>query len=419
MIDINLIRTNPELVKKNNTTRNVTVDIDQILDLDNRYRALLTTVEQMRSERNKSPKGKPSEEELAKLKMTSELIKAHEAEIDTMKQQLDQLLLQLPNINHETTAIGRDDKGNKVERFVNQKPEFDFEPKEHFELGESLDLIDTERGARLSGSRFWYLKNELVSLQFAVMQYVSQKLIKKGFIPMIPPFLVKEQAMYGTGFFPAEKNEIYSVNPGEDNLYLIGTSEVPLVSYHTDEIIDVLNPKRYFAYSSCFRREAGTYGKDTKGIIRGHQFDKLEMVIFAEPEQSWKEHDLILSLEEEIMTELGFHYQVINICSGDLGFPAAKKYDIEVWLPGQKQYRELTSTSNTTDFQARRLNIRHKDINGKNSFVHTLNGTASALGRTLIAIMENHQTKEGYIKVPAVLQPFMPNNLALIKREQD
>lgn len=417
MIDINLLRSDPELVKKNNATRNVNIDIEEILRKDSEYRALLTQVETLRSQRNQKPKSKPTSEELETLKKLSETIKAKEIEVQSLKAELDLLLCQLPNLNHETTAIGKDDSGNKVERLVNAKREFDFEAKEHFELADKLDLIDMERGARLSGARFWYLKNELVLLELALLQYVSKKLYEKGFCPMIPPFMVKEQAMYGTGFFPAEKNEIYNVNPDEDNLFLIGTSEVPLVSYHMDEIIDVTQPKRYFGLSPCFRREAGTYGKDTKGIIRGHQFDKLEMVIFCKPEDSWKEHDLILAIEEEILTELGFHYQVLNVCSGDLGFPAAKKYDTEVWLPGQKRYRELTSSSNTTDYQARRLNIRHRDAQGKNQLVHTLNGTACALGRTLVAIMENYQTREGYITIPTILQPYMPNQMSSIKRQ--
>jgi len=415
MIDINLIRTNKELVEKNNASRNVKVDLEKIVTLDNEYRKLLTTVEELRSERNKNPKGKPTPDELKKLRELSETIKTKEAGLQNIKTELDGLLVHLPNINHETTAIGKDDTENKIERFVNEKPAFDFEPKEHFELGELLDLIDTERGAKVSGSRFWYIKNELVLLQLAIIQFVSRKLLEKGFTPMIPPYLVKEHAMFGTGFFPADKNEIYTVNPGEDELYLIGTSEVPLVSYHMDEIIDVSQPKRYFGISPCFRREAGTYGKDTKGIIRGHQFDKIEMVSFAKPEDSWKEHEYFLSIEEEIMKELGFHYQVVNICTGDLGFPAAKKYDIEAWLPGQKKYRELTSTSNTTDYQARRLNIRYKDDKGKNALVHTVNGTAASM-RPLIAIMENYQTKDGEIKIPEILEPFMPSGPMIIKR---
>ncbi|OGC81970.1 MAG: serine--tRNA ligase [Candidatus Abawacabacteria bacterium RBG_16_42_10] len=415
MIDINLIRTNKELVEKNNASRNVKVDLEKIVTLDNEYRKLLTTVEELRSERNKNPKGKPTPDELKKLRELSETIKTKEAGLQNIKTELDGLLVHLPNINHETTAIGKDDTENKIERFVNEKPAFDFEPKEHFELGELLDLIDTERGAKVSGSRFWYIKNELVLLQLAIIQFVSRKLLEKGFTPMIPPYLVKEHAMFGTGFFPADKNEIYTVNPGEDELYLIGTSEVPLVSYHMDEIIDVSQPKRYFGISPCFRREAGTYGKDTKGIIRGHQFDKIEMVSFAKPEDSWKEHEYFLSIEEEIMKDLGFHYQVVNICTGDLGFPAAKKYDIEAWLPGQKHYRELTSTSNTTDYQARRLNIRYKDDKGKNALVHTVNGTAASM-RPLIAIMENYQTKDGEIKIPEILEPFMPSGPMIIKR---
>ncbi len=235
------------------------------------------------------------------------------------------------------------------------------------------------------------------------------KLRSKGFTPILPPVLVREKAMEATGFFPADRNEIYTVNADDDNLFLAGTSEVPLCMLHADKILDAKDlPKRYFAFSTCFRREAGTYGKDTAGIIRVHQFDKMEMFSFCHPDNSEQEHELILKIEEEIMQDLGFHYRVINICGGDLGAPAAKKYDIEVWIPSQNKYRELTSASNCTDFQARRAKIRF-DNEGKKTLVHTLNGTAFASTRTLLAIMENYQQKDGTILIPPILRPYLGN----------
>ena len=257
------------------------------------------------------------------------------------------------------------------------------------------------------------MKNEGALLEFALLQYVMQKLHGKGFAPVIPPVLVKEEAMYATGFFPADRNEIYHVNPSTkdnpegDDLYLVGTSEVPLNMLHYKEILEDKDlPIRYAGFSTCFRREAGSYGKDTAGIIRVHQFDKIEMFIFCKPEDSEAQHELIRETEEEIMQELGFHYQLVNICGGDLGAPAAKKYDIEVWIPTQDKFRELTSCSNCTEFQARRSKIRYKK-DGKTEYLHTLNGTAMASARTIVAIIENYQNKDGSVTIPEVLRPFM------------
>lgn len=286
------------------------------------------------------------------------------------------------------------------------KPNFGFQPKEHFEISGIQSFLDLERGAKVSGSRFYYLKGKLAQLERALLQFTLDTLIPKGFELILPPLLVQEGAMFGTGFFPAEKNEVYSVNPEEDNLYLIGTSEVPLIYMHSGEVMDLKEgAKKYLAITPCFRREAGSYGKDTKGIFRVHQFYKVEMVIFCEPTQSWNLHEEILSHEEEIIKKLGLPYQVLNICSGDLGFPAAKKYDCEGWFPGQGRYRELTSTSNTTDYQARRSNIKYKTSEGKKEYLHTLNGTA-VTDRCLIAILENYQQEDGSVVVPEVLRSY-------------
>jgi seryl-tRNA synthetase len=279
-------------------------------------------------------------------------------------------------------------------------------PKDYMSLGENLDLIDTERAAKVAGSRFGYIKNELVLLEFALIKLVMDTARKEGFVPVIPPVMVKNEMARGTGYFEAsDEKEAYYL-PADD-MYLTGTSEQSITAMHAGEILNEKDlPKRYVAFSTCFRREAGSYGKDTKGILRVHQFDKLEMVIFSKQEDSKKEHQLLLSIEEKLMKALKLPYQVINICTGDLGRPAAAKYDIETWLPSENTYRETHSTSNCTDFQARRLNIRYRDAENKMKYVHTLNGTAFAIGRILIMIMENYQQKDGSIKVPKILQKY-------------
>ena len=321
-----------------------------------------------------------------------------------------------PNLSHSTTPVGKDESGNIVQSYFGKKLEFDFKPKNHIELGTNLDILDEKRAAKISGSRFVFLKNEGVLLELALVQYVLNALIKKGFTPLLPPFLVKEKAMYGTGFFPVEKTQYYKTEL--DDLFLIGTSEVPLCAYHSDEFLDAgVLPLKYTAFSTCFRREAGTYGKDLGGMLRVHQFDKVEMFIFAHPEKSWEEYERLKDNLEEIMQGLGFHYRIVNMCTGDIGTPNAKKYDLEAWLPGQNNYRELASCSHDTDFQARRLNIKYRDGKRK-ELVHTMNSTACAVGRTLIAIYENYQDRDGNIKIPEVLLPYM-NGIDIISAKKD
>ena len=384
----------------------MSVDVDEILDLDNEKNALQKKIDELRAERNKKSKSKPTEEEIKLMRKLGEEVDGLEDLMEKKKGYVQSLLMKLPNINHGTTPIGPDESFNRVERAVGEKPSFDFAPKEHFDVTTVKDLIDLERGARASGSRFYYLRGKVAQLERAIMQFAIDKVTNKGFELVLPPILVKDAAMFGTGFFPAEKNEIYSVNPGEDNLYLAGTSEVPMVYFHEDETIEEKElPKKYAAISPCFRREAGSYGKDTKGIFRVHQFYKVEMVVVCKPEESWVWHESLLSIEEEILKDLGLSYQVVNICSGDLGFPAAKKYDCEGWFPGQGRYRELTSVSNTTDFQARRSNIKIKTSDGRREFAHTLNGTA-VTDRALAAIIENYQQEDGTVIVPEVLRKY-------------
>jgi seryl-tRNA synthetase len=319
-------------------------------------------------------------------------------------------LAQIHNIPDSSVPAGPDQTGNKVVKQEGKLRKFDFKIKDHIELGRSLDIIDKKRAVKVSGSRFTFLKNEAYTIQFAIIRYLEDKLTKKGFIPMIPPVLVKEEAMFGSGFFPAEAGEYYQID--RDNLYLVGTAEVPLASYHSNEILKESElPKKYLGYSSCFRREAGNYGQDTKGIFRLHQFDKVETFILADPKDSWQIYEEELAaISEEILVELELPYQKVLMCGGDIGMPNAKKYDFEVWLPSQKRYRELMSCSHDTDFQARRLKIRYRDKKGKINYLHTMNNTALAIGRTLIAILENYQERDGSVKMPKVLQKYIGFN---------
>jgi len=323
----------------------------------------------------------------------------------------------LPNLPLQNVPVGANETDNVVMKEVGKRPVFNFSPKNYIQISENLDIIDVKRAAKTSGSRFGFLKKEGALLEIGLIQFAIELLFKKGFEIIIPPTLIKPELMWAMGYVERGKEEIYYLE--KDNLYLIGTAEQIIGPMFAGEIFNENElPKRIAAFSSCYRREAGSYGKDTKGILRVHQFDKVEMFIFSKPEDSIKEHQFLLSIEEEIMQNLGIPYRVINICTGDLGDQAAAKYDIEAWLPGQNEgkgeYRETHSASNCTDFQARRLNTKYKTKNGL-EFVHTLNGTAIAIGRTIIAIIENYQTKEGFVKIPKVLWKYT-NGLKIIKR---
>lgn len=419
MIDLKQLRENKEEYSKGFAKKQAKVDIDKVLQIDEDYRAVLQKVEEYRGEKNQVSKLIPTlkdderQTKIAEMKSLGEKLGQAENEMDKLYAELKALTDGIPNPPHESVPDGKSDEENQPIKTVGELPKFGFKPKDHLELGTLLDVIDMETATKTSGARFYYLKNELVQLEFALINWLLQKYVKKGFTPVTVPMLVNEEMMYATGFFPADKNEIYTVNPKTeenpdgDNLYLVGTSEVPLAGLHMFNITKADDlPKRYVGFSSCFRREAGSYGKDTKGILRVHQFDKMEMFSFCHPDKSWEEHDFLLSIEEEILQELGLPYQVVNICGGDLGAPAAKKYDCEVWIPTQESYRELTSCSNCTDFQARRGGIRYKDENGTH-FMHTLNGTAMASTRTLIALLENHQQEDGSVQIPQILHSFL------------
>ena len=422
MLDLKALREDPEAFRSGLRRRSPALagDVDRLLGLDRERRELTTQVEELRAEQNRGSKavGSATAEDrdrvIASLREVSERLGDLEPRLDRADEEVRALLATLPNVPHESVPEGETDEDNTLVRSVGDPPELGFEVRDHVDLGTALGIVDLERAARVSGARFTYLLGEAVLLQWALVRYCLDRLIPKGFVPVVPPVLVREEAMYGTGFFPTDEAQIYATR--DDDLYLVGTSEVPLAGLHQGELLDSASlPRRYVGYSTCFRREAGAYGKDTRGIFRVHQFDKVEMFSFTEPEASWDEHELLLSCEEELVQGLGLPYRVMNVCTGELGASAAKKYDIEVWLPGQQRYRELTSCSNTTDYQARRLECRVRGPDG-NRPLHTLNGTACAVGRTLIAILENHQQEDGSVLVPDVLHPYLPEEHRVLRR---
>jgi seryl-tRNA synthetase len=412
MLDVKMVRANPDEVRRALARRGgSTSSLDEFLALEEDRRRLLTDVESRRAARKRASDeiavvkkaGGDAEQAIAAMRALGDTIKEREASLAEVEERLKTMLLEIPNIPLPGVPDGGEEDA-VVLRHVGTPPEFDFAVRDHLDLGLALDLIDMERAAKVSGSRFAYLKGDLVLLQFALVRYGLDIIGAKGFRPVIPPVLVREEAMYGTGFFPTDRAQVYETVDGD---CLVGTSEVPLAAMHMQEFLEAEKlPLRYAGYSSCFRREAGAAGRDTRGILRVHQFDKVEMFSFCLPEQSAFEHELILSAEEEILQGLGIPYRVVNIAAGDLGAPAAQKFDCEAWMPGQQQYREVTSASNCTDYQARRLDCRYRTDTGPR-FVHTLNGTGIAVGRTLIAIMENYQRADGSIAVPKVLQPLM------------
>jgi len=413
MLDIKIIRENPELVKDNIKKRNLTLDVDAFLELDKRKNFLIVKTDELRALKNKVSKLIPTfsneerPEKITEMKKVWEELKNLEIEQKEINQKWYDQYIRFPNLLDPTAAVWNDDEDNKAVDTFLEPTKFDFEPKSHSEIGEKKDWIDVEKGSEVSGARFWYLKWDLVFLQFALVNYAMSQLWAEGFTPILPPLMTKQKALFGTGFFPADEDWLYQVNPWIDELYMIGTAEVPVTSYHCDEIIDVEKPKKYVGYSTCFRREAGSAGKDMKWILRWHQFDKIEMVTFCKPEESQKMHNEMVTIEEKIWQSLGIPYQKLNVCSGDLWNPAMKKFDLEAWMPGQQRFREVTSCSNVWEYQSRRLNIKYKDSDWNRQFVHTLNGTVIALSRCLIAIIENYQTKDWNVKIPEVLIPFM------------
>ncbi len=411
MIDIAILRTDPEALKASIARRGLEMDIDALGELDEARRMIRIEAEDLRAEQKQSGKaiaqleGDERQEAIVSASRIADDYKAKLAKADELDAQFDEQWIRIPNIVDDSVPDGAtEDDSVEIKRW-GEVPTFDFEPRDHRQLGETLGMIDTERAARLSGSRFGYLMGPAVFLEFGLVRFAFDRLAERGFTPVVPPLLVREQALFGTGFFPDTEQQIYKL--ADDDLYLVGTAEVPLAGIHMDEILAEEDlPVRYAGFSTCFRRESGAAGRDTTGIFRVHQFDKVEMFSFCHPDRSSDEHEFLFETEESIIQALELPYRVVNVAVGDLGGSAAKKYDIEAWFPGQDRFREITSCSNTTDFQARRLKVRFKSESG-NALVHTLNGTAIAVGRILLALMENHQQADGSILIPEALQPYV------------
>jgi seryl-tRNA synthetase len=414
MLDLKLIRSEPERIKTALARRGAAEQVDELLALDARRRQLLPEVESAQAERKTLSKqigeakqaGGDAEELMATVQGLKERIESGKEELEKVEAELGRIVVSLPNLPDPDAPEGMTEEDAVVLREVGERPEFDFEPRDHLDIGTGLGLIDMEAAARLSGSRFAYLKGDLVMLELALVRFAIELVRAEGHEPVVPPVLVREEALEGTGFLPGDRDQIYEIP--KDELFLAGTSEVALAGLHADQILDAAElPLRYCGFSTCFRREAGAAGRDTRGIFRVHQFDKVEMFSFVEPSQSAAEHERLLAIEERILGELEIPYRVVNVAVGDLGAPAAKKYDCEAWIPSQERYRELTSCSNTTDYQARRLGCRYRAADGESpQAVHTLNGTAVAVGRTMIALIENRQDRDGGFTLPKTLHKY-------------
>ena len=411
MLDLKQIRDDPDGVRAALARRGGTPPIDELLAADEARRAAQKKIDDLRAEQKTAGK------DVAKLKGDEkaallERLGGLKDEIGALQDQetahaatVRDLLLAIPNIPHDEVPAGADDEDNRELRVVGDIPTFDFEVKDHLDLGVALGIIDIERAARASGSRFAYLKGAGALLWSGLVRYVLQRLANEGFTPVVPPVLVRREAMEGTGFFPTDEQQIYKT--AEDDLYLVGTSEVPLAALHMDEIIDAADlPLRYTGVSACFRREAGTHGRDTRGIFRLHQFEKVEMFAFVHPDESWAEHERLIAIEESILQDLEIPYRAVDVCTGELGAPAARKIDLEAWFPGQERYREVTSCSNTTSYQARRLDCRFRDGSGT-TFVHTLNGTAATSSRHVAVLLELNQRDDGSVGIPQALRPHV------------
>ncbi len=401
MLDSQILKNNIEEFNENLKKRDLDVDTNLLIELDENRRKAKFEAEQIRAEQNKLGKeiakaeNKEKENLLKKAADLSESFKNLSEKAEKQEKLFLDSWIKIPNIVDPSSPVGKTDQDNNEIKKVGEIKEHK-NVKDHLEIGESLGLINVEKASEVSGSRFSYIFGDLVKIEFNLVSYVLEKLSSNGFLPTVPPVLVRENALFGTGFFPDDAEQVYEIP--NDDLYLVGTSEVSLAALHGEEILEHKSlPIRYAGFSTCFRREAGTYGKDTTGIFRVHQFDKVEMFSFCDSDNSKEEHEYLLSLEEEILQDLEIPYRVVDVCSGDLGASASKKFDIEAWIPSQNNYREVTSCSNTTDYQARRLNIRTKKEK-ETALIHTLNGTALAVGRILIALIENNQQEDGSVK---------------------
>jgi seryl-tRNA synthetase len=412
MIDVRLAREHPEEFRRALARKGAAAEFEALLEVDGLWRELSAKVDELRARTR--PRGKPSEEERAALVAVGQELRLAQGDLEVLEARRAELLATLPNPPDDTAPDGFTDDDAVELRQVGSRPEFSFEPRDHMELsalwgsaksdGPARPGFDLEHGAQVSGARFAYRRGAVALVELSLYRYALDRLVERGFEPVLPPVLVRESAMFGTGFLPTEEVNLYKLE--SDGLYLTGTSEVALAGLHQNEILSAGDlPARYAGYSTCFRREAGAAGRDTRGIFRVHQFDKVEMFFFAHPERSKEHHEEILAIEEDIVGTLGIAYRVVVTAAGDLGPSAAKKYDVEAWIPSQQRYREITSCSNTTDYQARRLNVRFRDGDGSLRFVHTLNGTAMT-ARFLIALLESNQDLDGHVAIPEVLHRY-------------
>lgn len=424
MLDIKIVRENPELVKTNCLNRLSTADIDLLLKLDIEIRELKSSTESARAERNKISKTKPTPEIIKSMKKLGEDLKSQEDKLNDLETRFKELLMLIPNLTHPSVKISNDENDNPVLETYLEPTKFNFKALDHVELAEALDLIDFDRATKVSGAKFYYLKNELVFLELALIQYALNILMKNGFTPFTTPDLAKREVLEGLGFNPrGESTQIYNID--DSDLCLIGTAEITMGGYHQNEILSLETlPRKYVAVSHCFRTEAGSYSKFSKGIFRVHQFTKIEMFQYVKPEEAEKAHLKLLGVEKEIWQGLKIPFQVVDHCSADLGAPSIRTYDLEAWMPGkpasdgtQGAWAEVTSTSNCTDYQARGLNIKYQNEKGDKDFVYTLNGTAIAITRCLISILENYQQEDGTVIIPEVLHKYMPESMKVIKKK--
>jgi seryl-tRNA synthetase len=415
MLDPKLIREKPDVVKESLKARGSSFDLDRLIVLDEKRRDLIKAVEALKNQRNVTSNeiaklkksGEDATAQIEELRGVGRQIEALEADLRSAEESWELSSLEIPNIPDGSVPVGTNEEQNEVVRVWGEKPEFAFEPVPHWDLGERLGILDFKRAAKITGSRFTLYKSHGALLERALINFMLDLHVRRhGYIEVLPPFMVNRDSMTGTGQLPKFEEELFKL--GDPDYFLIPTAEVPVTNIYRDEILKETElPVKFVAYTPCFRKEAGAHGKDTRGLTRQHQFNKVELVKFANPENSYNELESLLLDAEDVLRELGIHYRVSMLCTGDLGFSSAKTYDIEVWLPGQNIYREISSCSNFVDFQARRAKIRYKTAKGKTEFVHTLNGSGLAIGRTVMAVLENYQLPDGTIEVPEVLRPYM------------
>ena len=415
MLGRDYLRENADAYRQALKNRGAAVDIERFLELDAERRRSIAAVEQLKAQKNAASQEiatlkknkQDASAQIEAVKRSGDEIKALDDRLEKIEEEFGLLELGFPNVPHESVPVGRDESDNRVERHWGTKPSFDFTPKSHWELGESLNILDFDRAAKITGARFSILFGAAAKLSRALMNLMLDVHERQGYTEVLPPFIVNADSLRGTGQLPKFEEDLFKLTH-EKPLYLVPTAEVPVTNIHRDEILDAAQlPIRYTAYTPCFRSEAGSYGKDTRGLIRQHQFEKVELVKFTAPDQSWDELEKLVADAEEILQLLNLHYRVVTLSTGDMSFASAKTYDIEVWLPGQETYREISSCSNFTDYQARRANIRYRGGEKKTSFVHTLNGSGLPLGRTLVAVLENYQQADGSVVIPEALRPYM------------